>query len=125
MVVDSYPGWSGWRREPRSQGFVHSLDLLPGAGRSGHIHAAPAAVLVVLAVPDQAMSSFEREDEGYRGPSGRDQAWRRASGPELMEAIETAKMDFRMMFWNLRLSVNYYYPPDCSFESSKREKAFA
>ena len=125
MVVDSYPGWSGWRREPRSRGFVHRLDLLPGAGRSGHIHAAPAAVLNVLAVPDQAMSSSGREDEGYRGPSGRDQAWGRASGPELMEAIGTAKLDFRMMFGNLRLRVNYHYPPDGSFESGKREKPFA
>ena len=43
----------------------------------------------------------------------------------LMGAIETAKMDFRVMFWNLRHRVNYYYPPDGSFESGKREKAFA
>jgi hypothetical protein len=41
-----------------------------------------------------------------------------------MGPIETAKMDFRMMFWNLGLSVIYYYPPDGSFESGKREKAF-
>ena len=104
---------------------VHRLDLLPGAGRSGHIHAAPAAVLVVLAVPDQAMFSSGREDGDCPGPSGRDQAGERASGPRLMGAIETAKTDFRMMFWNLRLMVNYYYPPDDSFESGKREKAFA
>ena len=32
---------------------VHCLDLLHGHGSSGHIHAAAAAVLVVLAVPDQ------------------------------------------------------------------------
>ena len=43
----------------------------------------------------------------------------------LMGAIETAKMDFRMMFWNLRLSVNYDYPPESSFESGKREEPFA
>ena len=80
---------------------------------------------IVLAVPDQAMSSSGREDEGYLGPSGRDQAWRRASGPGLMGVIETAKMDFRIMFGDLGLRVNYYYPPDGSFESGKREKPFA
>jgi hypothetical protein len=42
-----------------------------------------------------------------------------------MGAIETTKLDFRMMFGNLRLRVNYYYPPDGSFESGKREKPFA
>jgi hypothetical protein len=59
------------------------------------------------------------------GPRGRDQAWRRASGPGLMGVIETAKMDFRIMFGDLGLRVNYYYPPDGSFESGKREKPFA
>jgi hypothetical protein len=42
-----------------------------------------------------------------------------------MGVIKTMKLDFRMIFWNLRLRVNYYYPPDGSFESGKREKAFA
>ena len=125
MVLDSYPGWSGRMPGPRSRGFVHRLDLLPGAGRSGHIHAAAAAVLNVLAVPDQAMSSSGREDEGYRGPSGRDQAWGRASGPGLMGAIETTKLDFRMMFWDFGLRNDYYYPLDCSFAATKQEKPFA
>ena len=40
-----------------ASGHVHRLDLLPGAGRSGHIHVAAAAVLNVLSVSDQAMSS--------------------------------------------------------------------
>jgi hypothetical protein len=42
-----------------------------------------------------------------------------------MGVSETAKLDFRMIFWDLRLRVNYYYPPDDSFESGKREKPFA
>jgi hypothetical protein len=42
-----------------------------------------------------------------------------------MGASETAKLDFRMIFWDFRLRVNYYYPPDGLFESGKREKPFA
>jgi len=42
-----------------------------------------------------------------------------------MMEIGTTKLDFRMIFRNLRLRVNYYYPPDGSSESGKREKPFA
>jgi hypothetical protein len=81
-----------------ASGHVHRLDLLHWHGCSSYIDAAAAPVLVVLSVPDQAMSSSGREDESYPGPSGLDHAWERASRPRLMGAIETAKMDFRMMF---------------------------
>ena len=59
------------------------------------------------------------------GPRRTSSGMGRASGPGLMGAIETAKKDFRMMFWNLRIRVNYYYRPNGFFESCKREKAFA
>ena len=42
------PEWSGRMQAPRSWGFVHRLDLLHGAGRPGHIHAAAAAVLIAI-----------------------------------------------------------------------------
>jgi hypothetical protein len=42
-----------------------------------------------------------------------------------MGTMETAKPYFIMIFWDLRLSVNYYYPPNGSFESGRREKPFA
>jgi hypothetical protein len=42
-----------------------------------------------------------------------------------MGVIKTAKMNFRMIFWNLGHRVNCYYPPDGSFESGKRGKALA
>jgi hypothetical protein len=35
-----------------------------------------------------------------------------------MGAIETAKLDLKMIFLDLRLSVNYYYPPDGSFAAA-------
>jgi hypothetical protein len=112
-----------------ASGHIHRLDLLPGAGCSGRIHAATAAILIVLSIPDQlrphlgermmvigAPADWIRHGDGPPG---------RASGPGRLGTIETAKMDFRVMFWNLRHRVNYYYPPDGSFESGKREKAFA
>jgi hypothetical protein len=35
-----------------------------------------------------------------------------------MGAIETAKLDFRMIFWDFWLRVNYYYPPDGSLRAA-------
>jgi hypothetical protein len=39
-----------------------------------------------------------------------------------MEEIGTATQDFKMRFWNLRLSVNYYYPPDGGFLAANGKK---
>jgi hypothetical protein len=35
-----------------------------------------------------------------------------------MGAIETAARDFKMIFWDLGLSVNYYDPPDGSLAAA-------
>jgi hypothetical protein len=35
-----------------------------------------------------------------------------------MRASETAAQDLKMIFWNLGLRVNYYYPPDRSFAAA-------
>jgi hypothetical protein len=35
-----------------------------------------------------------------------------------MRAIETAARDFRMIFLDLGLRVNYYYPPEGSFAAA-------
>jgi hypothetical protein len=42
---------------------------LPGAGCSGHVHAAAAAILVVLAVPDQLRSHLGERMGIVRAPA--------------------------------------------------------
>jgi hypothetical protein len=39
-----------------------------------------------------------------------------------MGEIGTATQDFKMRFWNLRLRVNYYYPPDDGLAAANGKK---
>jgi hypothetical protein len=39
-----------------------------------------------------------------------------------MRASGTATQDFKMRFWNLRLRVNYYYPPDDGLAAANGKK---
>jgi hypothetical protein len=39
-----------------------------------------------------------------------------------MGEIGTATQDFKMRLWNLRLRVNYYYPPDDGFAAANGKK---
>jgi len=66
------------------------------------------------------MSSSGREDGDCPNPSGLGQACGRVSG--LMGEIAAAMQDFKMRFWNLRLRVNYYYPPDDGLAAANWKK---
>jgi len=84
----------------------------PGQAAPAFVYAATAAVLIVLAICGQAMSSFGREGGGCPDKSERGQAWGRAFGRGLMRTIGNAAQDFKMRFGDFWLRVNYYYPPD-------------
>jgi len=85
------------------------LDLLHRHGCPGHVHLAALPVFIVLAIPDQAMSSSGRVDGDYQDPSERAQAREGASG------VWTMAGNCMASFGNFGAGVNHYYPPDGGF----------